>query len=196
MHPEAKLVLLEAESSVGGVWGTDRLYPTLKSNNLVGTYESPDFPMDEATWGVAPGTHISAQVMHDYLTAFARAFSVLERTRFDSRVLSIERGEKGAGWCLTVGSKGGGESKLLARKLVLATGMTSQPFVPKFKGSEEFGRPLFHSVEFWQHRETLQTLERVTVLGGTKSAWDAVYAYATKGVHVDWVIRGMFVLLA
>ncbi|KAI9050648.1 hypothetical protein LZ554_005805 [Drepanopeziza brunnea f. sp. 'monogermtubi'] len=196
VHPASRLLLLEASSSVGGVWSADRLYPNLQSNNMLGTYENPDFPMDEPTWGVRPGQHIPAQVMHDYLTAFARKFGVLARTRFDSRVLSIERGGEGSGWTLTVEGKGGEEKGrvrvvrvVFARRLVLATGMTSQAFLPAFEGSEAFGRPLFHSGEFLKHRETLRTLERVTVLGGTKSAWDAVYAYATQGVHVDWVIR-------
>jgi hypothetical protein len=30
----------------------------------------------------------------------------------------------------------------------------------------------------------------VTVFGGTKLAWDAIYNYATNGIQVDWVIRG------
>lgn len=187
VHPEARVVLLEAESSVGGVWSNDRLYPLLKSNNMVGTYENPDYPMDEATWGVKPGEHIPAQVLHDYLTAFAKKFGVLERTRFNSRVERVERGKNG-GWKLTVGGEKG--SVVVARKLIVATGMTSQPFLPKFEGQEEFGKPLFHSGEFLKNRWTLETVKKVTILGGTKSAWDAVYAYATKGIEVDWVIRG------
>ncbi|PBP28502.1 flavin-binding monooxygenase-like protein [Diplocarpon rosae] len=186
VHPSSKMIVLEAESSVGGVWGNGRLYPTLKSNNMVGTYENPDFPMDEATWGVKPGQHIPAIVMHEYLTAFAKKFGVWERTRFNCRVESIEHGEK-EGWKLTVG--GGGEGMIVTKKLVLATGMTSHAFLPTFKGHDKFERPLFHIAEFFKHQETLETLKNVTVLGGTKSAWDAVYAYATHGVHVDWIIR-------
>ncbi|PBP19947.1 flavin-binding monooxygenase-like protein [Diplocarpon rosae] len=186
VHPSTKMIVLEAESSVGGVWGNGRLYPTLKSNNMVGTYENPDFPMDEATWGVKPGQHVPAIVMHEYLTAFAKNFGVWERTRFNCRVESIEHGEKG-GWRLNVG--GGEGDVIVTKKLILATGMTSQAFLPTFKGHDEFERPLFHIAEFFKHQETLDTLKSVTVLGGTKSAWDAVYAYATQGVHVDWIIR-------
>ncbi|KAH7317910.1 hypothetical protein BKA65DRAFT_609527 [Rhexocercosporidium sp. MPI-PUGE-AT-0058] len=174
IHPTHKIIILEASPSIGGVWCTSRLYPLLKSNNMVGTYENPDFPMDEATWGIKPGSHIPGPVVHDYLTAFAKKFGMLERTRFNCRVESVERGRDG--WLLT-------------KKLIVATGMTSQPSLPDFEGQEDFGQPLFHSRDFVKHQETLQTVKRVTILGGTKSAWDPVYAYATNGVHVDWVIR-------
>lgn len=187
MHPTAKVVLLEAESSIGGVWSANRLSPGLKSNNMVGTYQYPDFPMDEETWGVEPGEHIPAKVVHEYLTAFARKFGVLERTRFGCKVESVQRDEKG-GWLLKVG--GEREEEILAKKLVIATGMTSQAFLPKFEGQEVFARPLFHNKDFAQQAGTLKSTKRVTVLGGTKSAYDAVYAYAMAGIQVDWVIRG------
>lgn len=191
VHPDAKVVVLEAESSVGGVWATNRLYPRLKSNNMVGTYEYSDFPMDEKNWGVKAGEHIPGQVLHDYLTKYAEKFGVLQRVRLNCKVESVERGEKG-GWLLTTSHQTG---SIYARKLVVATGMTSQAFLPTFEGQESFEAPLFHSKDFLQHEDTLETAKRVTILGGTKSAWDAVYAYASKGIEVNWVIRGMMRLL-
>jgi cation diffusion facilitator CzcD-associated flavoprotein CzcO len=187
VHPDAKVVVLEAESSVGGVWATSRLYPRLKSNNMLGTYEYSDFPMDETTWAIKPGEHIPGKVMHDYLTKYAERFGVLQHIRFNSKVESAEREEKG-GWLLKISKQQG---SILAKKLVVATGMTSQAFVPTIEGQESFGVPLFHSKDFKQHAATLETAKTVTVLGGTKSAWDAVYAYASKGIEVNWVIRGM-----
>jgi hypothetical protein len=40
---------------IRGVWVVERLYPGLKTNNLVGTYEFGDFPMTEALFGVKSG---------------------------------------------------------------------------------------------------------------------------------------------
>lgn len=154
---------------------------------MLGTYEFSDFPMDEKTWGVKPGEHIPGTVLHDYLTKYAERFGVLEHIRFNSKVESAERGEKG-GWLLRVGEQ---QASILAKKLVVATGMTSQAFVPTFEGQDLFDGPLFHSKDFVQHAATLDTAKTVTVLGGTKSAWDAVYAYASKGIEVNWVIRGI-----
>lgn len=127
--------------------------------------------------------------LSDYLTAYAERFGVLERTRLNCRVASVSRGEKG-GWSIqTSGEK---PSTISTKKLVIATGLTSEAFLPKFEGQDSFGLPVFHSKDFLQHAETLSTTKRMVVLGGTKSAWDAVYTYATAGVAVDWVIRGMF----
>lgn len=152
---------------------------------MVGTYEYSDFPMDQATWGVKPGQHIPGSVLHDYLTAYAKKFGVLERIRFNTKVESVERGEKG-GWLLQTST----QSTIFAKKLVVATGLTSQAFMPTFEGEDSFEAPLFHSKDFLQHNETIKSAKRVTVLGGTKSAWDAVYAYASEDVEVDWIIRG------
>jgi cation diffusion facilitator CzcD-associated flavoprotein CzcO len=58
---------------------------------------------------------------------------------------------------------------ILAKKLVVATGMTSQAFVLTIKGQESFRVPLFHSKDFKQYAATLETAKTVTVLRGTKS---------------------------
>ncbi|RDL37459.1 Uncharacterized protein BP5553_04892 [Venustampulla echinocandica] len=185
VHPDAKLIILEAESSVGGVWADHRLYPSLVSNNMLGTYEYSDFPMDEETWGVKPGQHIPGKVLHDYLTKYAEHFGVLQQVRLNSKVETAERGVEG-GWLLRINHRPG---SILARKLVVATGVASEAFLPTLEGQESFGVPLFHSKDMLQHVETLETTKLVTVLGSTKSGWDAVYAYGSKGIKVNWVIR-------
>lgn len=187
VNPDANVVVLDAGSSVGGVWAVDHIYPGLKSNNMLGTYQYSDFPMDGEAWGVKPGQHIPGHVVHEYLTKYAEKFGVLQRIRFNCVVKSVERNEEG-GWLLTTN----GQPRLVkARRLAIATGMTSQAFLPTFKGQDLFGVPLFHSKDFAEKRKVLETAKKVTVLGGGKSAWDAVYANASRGVEVDWVIRGM-----
>ncbi|KAK2034193.1 FAD/NAD(P)-binding domain-containing protein [Colletotrichum zoysiae] len=190
LHPQSSLALFDQASSAGGVWAEHRLYPGLKSNNMLGTYEYPDFPMDPETFGVLPGQHIPGQVLHDYLTKYAETFGILDKIRFHHKLLSAEH-QPGGGWILTLvdGTKGGSETRVLAKKLVIATGLTSEPFLPDFAGQETFGAPLFHGKDFLQHAGTLESAKAVTVFGGTKSAWDLVYAYATKGIKVHWVIR-------
>ncbi|KAK0721673.1 hypothetical protein B0T26DRAFT_644428 [Lasiosphaeria miniovina] len=190
LNPDKTLAILEAGSSLGGVWAKDRLYPSLKTNNMLGTYEYPDFPMDTATFGVKPGEHIPGAVVHAYLSSYAEKFDILGRIRYCSKVLSAEHRDDDAdgGWTLTV-QTGQGETKLLARKLILAAGLTSEPFLPDFEGQGKFGVPLFHGRDFLKHADTLDSAKSVVVFGGTKSAWDAAFAYASKGVKVDWVIR-------
>lgn len=168
------------------MWAEHRLYPGLKSNNLLGTYEYSDFPMD-ASYGVKPGQHIPGTVLHRYLKDYAAHFGLLERIRFKSNLETAER-KQGGGWLLTV-SSAGQSSEVLAEKLIVATGLTSEPFMPALEGSDNFDSPIFHSRHFRSHAESLKTAGTVVVFGGTKSAWDAAYAYATAGVEVNMVIR-------
>lgn len=195
MNPSANIAILDSEETIGGVWAERKLYPGLKTNNMLGTYEFSDLPMDTATYGVKAGEHISGDVIHRYLEDYARKFGIYSKIRFETKVLSAEQ-VSGSGWLLTV-RKGFSNkdalktSEILAKKLIVATGVTSDPFLPRFSGSESFGAPLFHTGDFKEHAGTLESAKTVAVFGGTKSAWDAVYAYATKGVKVEWIIRGM-----
>lgn len=169
---------------------------------MLGTYEFSDFPMDTATYGVKAGEHIPGAVLHRYLRDYAEKAGVYSRIQFETKVVSAEQvGGEGEGWLLTV-EKGFSDRdalktrQVLAKKLIVATGVTSDPFLPRFSGEESFGAPLFHTSALREHQGTLETAKTVAVFGGTKSAWDAVYAYATRGVKVEWIIRGMYALIS
>lgn len=205
-HPSHVLAILDYASSIGGVWAKHRHYPGLKSNNLLGTFEYPGFPMDTETFGIPRGQHPTAQAIQAYHTAFAEKNGILEFVRCSTRVVSAEHQGDG-GWNLVVcpvadsdpKTTQGAESKISARRLIVATGLVSEPFMPHIEGQEVFDRPLFHSKDFLKYAgNPIDTgkAKRVTVFGGSKSGWDAVYAYGTAGVKVDWVIRGRTVRIA
>ncbi|KAI0744107.1 hypothetical protein C8Q80DRAFT_879065 [Daedaleopsis nitida] len=188
LHSACRLLVLESASTVGGVWAQSRLYPGLKSNNMLGTYEYPDFPMDFATFGVSPGEHIPGPTVHKYLAAYAEHFNVHPRIRFNTHVDDAQKTPEG--WTLrTTRLDTGEQAELLARRLVVATGLTSDPNLPSFTDQDSFRAPIFHSRDFAARAETIKTADSVTVLGGSKSAWDAAYAYATAGVPADMVIQ-------
>ncbi|KAI1827263.1 hypothetical protein F4861DRAFT_400355 [Xylaria intraflava] len=192
-QPDSSLAVFDAQSSLGGTWAEERLYPGLKSNNLLGTYEYPGFPMTSDKFDVKPGGHIGGAALHAYLKAYAEHNGIADMIRLNHMVLSAEHQDTTeGGWILTVSGPGKGENlekKVFARKLVLATGLTSEAFLPHFKGQEDFGGRIFHGKYFHQNGDTLRTARAVTVFGSTKFAWDAAYAYATAGVKVNWVIR-------
>ena len=190
-HPTLSLAIFDKASTIGGVWAEERLYEGLRTNNLKGTYEYLDYPMLPEQFGVREGEYMTGAVMHKYLTSYAEAFDIRDKIRLRHAVLEAEHQEGvDGGWVLTVECPGGERKRVFARKMVMATGLTSEAFLPDFKGQEEFGALLFHGKEFKKYGATLESAKVVTVLGGTKSAWDAVYAYASKGVKVNWVIRG------
>lgn len=188
VNPESNVLLLEAASSIGGVWAAHRQYNGLKSNNMLGTYEFSDFPMDEATFGVKPGQHIPGNVIQRYMEAYAEKFGFTDRIRLDHRVESASHNLDGS-WQLAV-SHHGESIAIHTKKMIVATGITSQAYLPTFQGQESFGAPLFHCRDLLEHEPAvLRSGERVSVFGGTKSAWDAAYACAAAGMKVDWIIR-------
>lgn len=188
-HPAAIVVVIEAADSLGGTWAKHRLYPGLKTNNIFGTYEFPDFPMTSEEFGVGPWQHIPGANLHHYLVQFAEHYGLTKRIRFNTRVEVVEQGDEDD-WILTLQEKSASTAvKLRSSKLVIATGMTGNPNLPSLPGADQFGAPIFHAKDFLQHKDLLETASRVIVYGGAKSAWDAVYAYASSGVSVEWVIR-------
>lgn len=179
--------MLEAADTCGGTWGEQRIYPGLKSNNLIGRYEYPDLPMDEATYGVKDREHIPGMTLHRYLTDFAKQHGVYERTRFNHKLESVTP-TSDESWILEVNANGKPQS-IHSKKLILATGLTSMPNMPKYKGEESFGAPLFHAKDFHAQRATLKTSKNAVIIGGAKSAYDVAWAYCDAGVQVDLVIR-------
>ncbi|KAF2097892.1 flavin-binding monooxygenase-like protein-like protein [Rhizodiscina lignyota] len=192
INPSADIIVLDGAKSIGGVWAAERLYPGLRSNNLLGTYEYSDFPMDEASFGVKPGHHIPGEVIHKYLNAYATKFNIARKVRLQSKVYVVQQDDN-AGWILEVATQAGESSsdisKLHAKRLIVATGLASEPLRVSLPGMDDFGAPIFHSREFRAHSDMLKEAKVVTVLGGHKSAWDAAYEFAANGVQVEWVIR-------
>lgn len=189
LHPERSIAILDRNATLGGTWAKERLYPGLKTNNLVGPLQYPDFPLVPEEFGIERGQHIPGQVVHDYLCQYAEKFDIADKIQYGVRVVTAEHHDSG-GWTVTTESKGSSETaRLTTARLVVASGMTSEAFLPTFEGEESFEVPIFHSKHFLDNRDTLDTAKSATVFGGTKSAWDAVYAYASKDIRVDWVIR-------
>ncbi|SCO54756.1 related to dimethylaniline monooxygenase [Fusarium fujikuroi] len=186
ISPHANLAVLESAESCGGTWSKNRLYPGLKSNNMKGTYEFPDFPMVEKTYGVKPNSHIPGTVLHRYLTDFAKHYDIHDRIQFNTAVNLVERNGD-AGWRVSVTSPEGTES-ITTERLVLATGLTSTPNMPQYKNAEKFGAPLFHAKDFCKEAPNLN-VKKAIVVGGAKSAFDVAYALVQDGATVDLVVR-------
>lgn len=194
VNPSANVVILDKNPTIGGVWAEHHLYPGLKTNNMLGTYEYSDFPMTgENAFGVKPGEHIPGHIVHSYLKKFAQTFGIYGLCRFgeeakSARKITSEKDEE-SGWLLTI-QRADGNYTLKTRRLVMSTGLHSTPFLPKFSGADESNVDVIHCSDLLQHSEKLfANAKNVTVFGGTKSAWDTAYTFASKGIHVDMIIR-------
>ncbi|KAL8955380.1 MAG: hypothetical protein Q9183_006672, partial [Haloplaca sp. 2 TL-2023] len=104
LSPIVSLLILDSNATVGGVWAKENLYPGLRTNNQLGTFEYTDFDLQDACPGkVHKGEHIPGDVAHDYLHEYAKHFDVLSRIRFGCTVTTAEHipGDAG-GWNLTI----------------------------------------------------------------------------------------------
>lgn len=202
VNPRAKAVVFDSAHSIGGTWSQERLYSGLRTNNLYGSLEYSDFPMDVETFGVKPGEFIPGQVVYDYLRSYSEKFDINKTIRFGTWVKSVQRASSGD-WLLNyarsasterAGMNGSADShaarQIVTKKLVISTGLTSEPFIPYIPGSEDFDAPLFHAKDLDKYTDAKSPeSKRVTVFGSAKSAYDVAYAYASRGVSVDWIIR-------
>jgi cation diffusion facilitator CzcD-associated flavoprotein CzcO len=144
-----------------------------------------DFPVRE-------GEHIPGDVLHDYLDRFTKHFGFDKYIRYNSRVTTATYDDQKSTWALNVEKlDGGGTHTVVANKVMMATGLTNEEFIPSIRGSEAFQAPLFHNKDLPQHTDALSSpsLSSVTVYGSAKSAYDAVYLFASQGIKVHWVIR-------
>lgn len=191
VNPSTRLTVLESADTIGGVWCQGRLYSHLKTNNLLGTYEYSDFPMDAATFGVKEGEAIPGPVVHNYLKAYAEKFDIYRRIRFNSRVESVTK-QDNSEWNIEF-SEGVREKttskSIMSKRLVVATGLTSEPYVPYFAGQDDFDAPIVHAKYLMEQESLVHDSNEVIIIGGSKSGWDSAYAFANAGVQVNWIIR-------
>ena len=189
VRPDVDLLVLEAGSSIGGTWSKERLYPGLKTNTLTDDFEYTDFSMRED--GAKPHDYIPGEVVHTYLERVASITGVKERTRFAIKVDEAIEAEHG--WLLEGFSADGSSLSFKCQKLIVSTGRTSDPVYPRIQGQDTFDGPIYvpNDLADPSKRTALASsdVERISVLGGGKSAWDAVWLSSQMGKEVDWIIR-------
>ncbi|KAL4756409.1 uncharacterized protein BDW70DRAFT_166139 [Aspergillus foveolatus] len=164
LNPDMSLLVLDSATSIGGVWAEERLYAGLRTNNLLGSYEYSDFPMSDNVMPglVEAGQHIPGRAVHEYLKAFADRFRIRDKIWLNCKVESMEytkgdaeRKEWIVRYTTATGTGHAKDGCIRTRKLILATGLTSQPRIPIFAGQDSFGAPLFHVKELALHQGTL-----------------------------------------
>ncbi|PKY00240.1 hypothetical protein P168DRAFT_222550, partial [Aspergillus campestris IBT 28561] len=215
------VLIIDAAKSLGGTWAKERLYPNLLSQNSYGLYEYSDLPLEDALRnGENPeeedpaGQFIPGWKIHRYLQVWCKKWRLLGRMRFGWRVVSIRRLPTGEWEVRVIISDEGCQDRsttLICDKLILATGLTSEPNVPNIPDETEVGEkeclPRIHAKEVGQYcRDNLgyrpiprakkkkkdsdeirflyeQTLRTVVVQGGAKSSFDFVHLFAS--LHRD-----------
>ena len=188
LAPNTRLLILDDGKSIGGVWNKERIYPNLFAQVGHGLFEYSFYPMKKE--GLSPDRYISGQTIHDYLNSFAREFGLVRFIQLDTRVTKVEKlAGSTPGWWLW-NLVAGKETTLQTSKLIVASGVSSGPYIPSFPRTS-WTKPIFHSSEIGSNLDEIQSadVKRVLVLGAAKSAYDTVFMMLKSGKKVDWVIR-------
>jgi cation diffusion facilitator CzcD-associated flavoprotein CzcO len=174
---------------LGGVWAEENCYEGLKTNNLHGTYEFTDFPMDDK-YNVREGQHIPGAVLHKYFNDFADHFDLRKRIKFNTQVLTVEKLDKG--WKVTTVCEKAQSVIYECDKLIIGSGLASSPNPVRIPGQEDFGKPIFNHSRLQDLGYQMAydpDVKSVTVVGASKTGYDAVHLMASHGKKVNWVIR-------
>ena len=114
--------------------------------------------------------------------------SLRDRIVFNFTVDSITKIE--GKWIISGHNSSMAVKDFCAKKVIVASGLTSVPNIPTFPGKDLFQGTILHQVDFGQSRIlSSPQVKHVTVLGGAKSAADMVYESVKAGKSVSWVIR-------
>lgn len=129
---------------------------------------------------------VTGEMIQEYLQRYAEDHDLLRRIRFNTFVESAK--QHPGGWRLTFRHS---RDVIEASKLLVATGVTSIVYMPKFEEEDDRSVPITHSCHLGANFTTLQdnTVQHVVVVGAAKSAYDAVYLLLSMGKKVTWVIR-------
>ena len=134
--------------------------------------------------------HVPGEHVNEYLHSYATRFDLLKHMRFNCSVSSaVDNGS--LGWTLMVDDEASPPTarRIETKRLIIATGLTSEPLMPKLPGKETFHAPIYHTSQFAKAEKGLGPYKKITLLSGAKFSWDIACAYASAGVSVDWIIR-------
>lgn len=177
------MIIIDADTTVGGVWSKDRLYENLVAQVNLGLFNYIDAPMSPE--GMNHEGQVTGRMIHAYLQKYAEDHDLLRHIRFGTHVSKTERTP--SGWRLYFKDS---NDFLDTTKLMVATGVTSIPNLPDYI-EDDVQIPVIHSRDLGQSYNELQESkhEHVMVVGAAKSAYDAVYLMLRMGKRVTWIIR-------
>ena len=131
-----------------------------------------------------------------YLEEYIDEHRYLDRTLRDRMLFSIcvkriEKSEAQDAWTVQATDRQTNKAcEFKTHRLMIASGLTSEPNMPDFSGRETFKGPMLHSENFGNSSIlTSPGIKYVVVVGGGKSAADMVYALAKAEKSVFWVVR-------
>jgi cation diffusion facilitator CzcD-associated flavoprotein CzcO len=158
------ILLVDAAGGFGGTWYWNR-YPGLHCDIESYTY----MPLLEETGYVPKSKYSTGPELLEHANRIAAQWKLQDRALFRSNVKSTSWDDAAQVWNVEVTEgRGPGEQsrelKLQAQYLLVASGILTNPHVPKIPGLETFAGPIFHTAR-WDYKVTGGTPEEPTLTG-------------------------------
>lgn len=164
--------IFEKNTDLGGVWARNRIYEGLTTNSPLLTYEIPGFPYPEELRKA--GSHVKAQDVNSYLTAYAERFDLTRRIRFDCHVEDVSWDTRHSMWVVRCQEATRAFTKDFSH-IVVCTGLYHSSHMPLSKSQTlQFNGHIWHSCDVSSPavQRMLGTSQSVVVVGAGKSALD------------------------
>ncbi|KAJ7442596.1 FAD/NAD-P-binding domain-containing protein [Mycena latifolia] len=205
----SQVQILTRDSTAGGVWATERVYPGLQINNVHGEYRFSAMEMPPPADG---GGRLMGHDLQAYMQTFSAKF-LQDVIRFNTEVVNIHRDEATSVWFITVEyTKTATREILEFSRVVLCTGGCSKPKVPDAfspaSAKAGFRGPVIHSKYFAAELDTIlnaippslpdqKSAEKsIVIVGGGKSAQDMAAHLAKMGRKVTVIFEAADAFLA
>ncbi|CAF4256552.1 unnamed protein product, partial [Adineta steineri] len=136
------------------------------------------------------------QNIHSYLKRYANKFHLIERIRFERKIILVDKNDLENGnlpWIVKVETASGDHETFEFDLIVVATGLFSTPEQPNFRGQNKFSGSIMHITDI-KSEDQLKN-KHVIVIGGAKSAVDmatlaAMHASSCHMIfsHSYWIL--------
>ncbi len=186
--PGKTFVILEGREAMGGTWDLFR-YPGIRSDSDMFTFGYRFRPWND-TKSLADGASILK-----YILETAEEYDLLEKIRYNHRVVKAEWSTDDANWKVTVNT-GDEDVQITTNFLYLCTGYYEydEGYTPEFKGREKFNGQIVHPQKWTDDIEYAD--KKVVVIGSGATAVTLVPALAKKAKHVTMLQRSPTYILS
>ena len=132
----------------------------------------------------------TTQYLENYCSIHSHNGKTLyDRIKFGTEVCSVIKDD--GKWVVSTRSVDTGISHVLrTAKLMVASGLTSEPYMPTLPGQDKFDGPIIHQEAFGSSSILKSPdIKSICVLGGGKSSADMIYAAVVAGKKVNWLLK-------
>src|SRR5947209_3430782 len=169
--------VLEAGSGVGGTWYWN-CYPGARCDVESVEYSYQFSPELQQEWDWSERYAAQPELLR-YANHVADRFDLRRDIQFDTRVSAAAFDNTASRWIVETDNG----ARLSAKYCVMATGCLSVPNEPKFKGTEMFTGPTYHTGR-WPHNGVDFTGQRVGIIGTGSSAVQSIPLIAAQAKHL------------